>query len=132
MSRKENIENLINKWSWLLEGLSKAQYKKYKYSRIFDNSSKCKEAHYKIILPIAHRLFKKKESVNVSRSEKNTIDIIDIDKTDIDAMDLESYIGFLDAVSDMIVEKMNNESINSLYRLKIKEENESYKISISN
>lgn len=132
MPNKEQMAGLIEKWNWLLEDLGNAKYKLYKYSRIYDNiTENSNKSSIKLLLPLAYRVFKNRPDVNISRSAKKTLDIFEVEKDDIDHMDLDSYMSFLDAVSEMIIEKMNQEDVNSLYRIELKDKGESYGITIT-
>jgi len=132
MPNKEQMGELIDKWSWLLEGLGKAKYKLYKYSRIYENIlQNSNKSSLKILLPLTYRVLKSYSDINISRSAKNYIDIFNIEKNDIDHMDLDSYMSLLDAVSEMIIEKLNQENISSIYRIQLGDTGESYKISVA-
>lgn len=132
MPDKEKMAELIKEWEWLLEGLGKAKYKLYKYSRIYEHVSENQTKNsLKILLPLTYRVFKKNPDINISRSGKNSLTILEVEKHDIDVMDLDSYMSLLDAVSDMIVENMSEEGIDSLYKIELEETDESYKITVA-
>lgn len=133
MPDTEKMNKLIDKWHWLLEGLGKAKYKLYKYSKIYENISKEVEDQnvLKLILPLAYRVFKERRDINVSRSGKNSILILEIEKLGINHMNLDLYMSFLDSTTEMVVERLDEESINSLYKIELKDKDGKYYLSIT-
>lgn len=130
MPDKEKMVKLIDKWDFLLEGLGKAKYKLYKYSRIYENTSNKNADKMRILLPLEYRIFKKMKDINVSRSCKNSITIFETEAREINHMNLDSVISLLDATSDMIIERMIEENINAINKIELEEKDGQYSLSI--
>lgn len=110
MPSKEKLQETVEKWDSLLEGLSKAKYKRYKYCRIYENIVK-NNSHqdYKLLLSLAYRVFKIAGDVKISRSHNNAVDIVEFEDADLydnGTIMIDSALAFLDAAAQMTAAKL--------------------------
>lgn len=122
MPDKEKMEKSIEEWSFLLEGLGKAKYKLYKYSRIYEKIKRENtKDDYKLLLPIAYRTFSALKDIKVSRSHNNDLGIISYEDKDLPTMEIKTL--FCESVSKMLVEIIESQKLSSIAYLKMERNN---------
>ncbi len=123
MPDKEKMNESLKEWAFLLEGLGKAKYKLYKYSRIYDKILKeNSKQDAKILLPIAYRTFRSLNDIKVSRSHKTALDIITYEDRDIEGEN-EIQTLFCESVSQMLIEMIKKGNLESIAYLKVERKN---------
>ena len=66
----------VEKWKFLLDGLSEKKSLKAKYAKIYEKSSLNNDFQYfKLIIAILYKLFQNVEDFNSSNSKKNKIEL---------------------------------------------------------
>jgi hypothetical protein len=123
MPNKEVTEEIIQKWSSLLEGLGDTKYKLLKFARVYENTVKNNNSRdLKLLLSTLYRVFKKVDDINVSRSHNNSQVLLEFDDSDFyiqDSMMIDIIMSFCDAVSQMIVEKLSKLELDGIAYLKV-------------
>lgn len=107
MTTKEKTDMIIKEWEWLLEGLPKAKYKRYRYARIYDKILKNNNHDTaKLLLPIAYKVFNEIGDVKTTKSNKNFIPISPYETTTLVGKDaIENYVK---AIAMLVVERLQS------------------------
>jgi hypothetical protein len=123
MPNKDAMDETIQKWNSLLEGLGDVKYKLFKFVRIYENTVKNNDPKdLKLLLSTLYRVFKKIEDINVSRSHNNSRVLLEFEDSDFyiqDSIMIDIVMSFCDAVSQMIIEELSNKTLEGIAYLKV-------------
>lgn len=119
---------LIKKWKFLLQGLSEKKSVQYKFAKIYEKSSLMNSFEdFKLIVAILYRTFKRLDTLYLSNSKKNHIEIRRIEEYslfDYDKILIDFFESFTDRCADTIIEKIGTGEVEKIGFLKINHENE--------
>ena len=125
---KEDKEQLIEKWSPFMEGLSKSKGNRYKYASIYERTVLHNEPKYhKLLLSILYKLYRSKKEIPLS-SKKHNLDFVStnmfFDRDLYENGDLikMSAIQFSTVVADFIRGYLVSDKINKVSYIKIEKQ----------
>lgn len=123
----------IDKWSFLLEGLSDKKREKYKMAKLYENSSLMNSfGDFKLLASILYRVFKKYEEFSLSNSKKNKIVISEIEENslfDHNKILIDFFENFVNNTANKIYNSFQEQQLEKINHLKI--DHESGKIVVS-
>ncbi len=115
-------DELTQKWEFLMQDLSDAKTKRYKYARIYEKIVKYnKKEDLKMLLSIAYKIFKQTDDVKMSKGVKNSelVGEFNVDDFYVNGTIIAvQFIAFCDNLSRLAIEKISQ--IDKLGHLEIK------------
>lgn len=124
----------IDKWSFLLEGLTDTKRERYKFSKVYENSSMQNSFDdFKLVASILYKFFKKYNSFSLSNSKKNRLNISEIEENsifDYDKILIDFFEGFTNTSSNKIVSHFEEEDLTKINHLRADHENGKIVISV--
>lgn len=106
----EEKEDLLEKWDFLLQDLSKSKTKLNKFARIYEKIVQNNRSEdVKILLPVAYKVFKQVDDIKMSNGKKNEKEIINFSIYDFyieHTLMVDLITSFTDATAKMIVEAL--------------------------
>jgi len=104
-------DELTQKWEFLMQDLSDAKSKRYKYARIYEKIVKYnKKEDLKMLLSIAYKIFKQTDDVKMSKGVKNSelVGEFNVDDFYVNGTIIAvQFIAFCDNLSRLAIEKIS-------------------------
>lgn len=118
----------INKWSFLLKGLSDKKSLKAKYAKIYEKSSLMNNFQdFKLVVSILYKVFSEVENIYISNSKKQSLKInqtYEYNLFDQDVILIDWFEKFVYETYQEIVNKINSGEIEKIHHLRINHEND--------
>ena len=122
MAKSKN-DYLIKKWSFLLEGLKDGKRDRYKFSKLYENSSLMNSFEdFKLVASILYKTFKNIENIYLSNSKKNKYEISRIEESslfDYNKILIDFFENFTNKTSEDIIDKVNEGEIEKIHHLRV-------------
>ena len=118
---KEKDVYLINKWSFLLDGLNKKHHKSY--AKMFENSSMNSDTNtIKLVLPMLKRILYFNPEIKLSQTSKNILSVGSIDfELVIDGKTImpDGASAFIDYITKVVTEKFESKELQKLNHIRL-------------
>lgn len=102
---------LITKWEFLMEDLPKAKSKRYKFARIYEKIVQHNnKSDLKMLLSIAHRMFKKVDDIKMSKGSKNSHKVCEFYESDFyinGTIMMDQFMAYCESVSTLVIEQLS-------------------------
>lgn len=108
MTDQEN--ELIARWEFLMEDLPKAKNKRYKFARIYEKIVQHNNKNdLKMLLSIAHRMFKKIGDIKMSKGGQNSHRVCEFYESDFyinGTIMMDQFMAYCESVSSLVIEQL--------------------------